>query len=98
MAKISVILPAYNAEKTLRTAVESILSQQVPGMEIIIVNDGSADGTARLCHVLASENDCIHVITQKNAGICAARNRGLEAAGGEFIAFCDDDDLLAGGT
>lgn len=65
MAKISVILPAYNAEKTLRTAVESILSQQVPGMEIIIVNDGSADGTARLCHVLASENDCIHVITQK---------------------------------
>ena len=64
MAKISVILPAYNAEKTLRTAVESILSQQVPGMEIIIVNDGSADGTARLCHVLASENDCIHVITQ----------------------------------
>ena len=88
MAKISVILPAYNAEKTLRTAVESILSQQVPGMEIIIVNDGSADGTARLCHVLASENDCIHVITQKNAGICAARNRGLEAAGGEFIAFC----------
>ena len=94
MAKISVILPAYNAEKTLRTAVESILSQQVPGMEIIIVNDGSADGTARLCHVLASENDCIHVITQKNAGICAARNRGLEAAGGEFIAFCDDDDLF----
>lgn len=94
MAKISVILPAYNAEKTLCTAVESILSQQVPGMEIIIVNDGSADGTARLCHVLASENDCIHVITQKNAGICAARNRGLEAAGGEFIAFCDDDDLF----
>lgn len=94
MAKISVILPAYNAEKTLCTAVESILSQQVPGMEIIIVNDGSTDGTARLCHVLASENDCIHVITQKNAGICAARNRGLEAAGGEFIAFCDDDDLF----
>lgn len=94
MAKISVILPAYNAEKTLRTAVESILSQQVPGMEIIIVNDGSTDGTAWLCHVLASENDCIHVITQKNAGICAARNRGLEAAGGEFIAFCDDDDLF----
>lgn len=94
MAKISVILPAYNAEKTLahRRGVHPF--QQVPGMEIIIVNDGSTDGTARLCHVLASENDCIHVITQKNAGICAARNRGLEAAGGEFIAFCDDDDLF----
>lgn len=72
MAKISVIIPAYNAETTLRTAVESILSQQVPELEIIIVNDGSTDGTDRLCHALASEYPCIHVITQKNAGICAA--------------------------
>ena len=51
MAKISVIIPAYNAETTLRTAVESILSQQVPELEIIIVNDGSTDGTDRLCLV-----------------------------------------------
>ena len=92
MAKISVIIPAYNAETTLRTAVESILSQQVPELEIIIVNDGSTDGTDRLCHALASEHPCIHVITQKNAGICAARNRGMEAASGEYITFCDDDD------
>lgn len=94
MAKISVIVPAYNAETTLRTAVESILSQQVPELEIIIVNDGSTDGTDRLCHTLASEYPCIHVITQKNAGICAARNRGMEAASGEYITFCDDDDLF----
>ena len=94
MAKISVIIPAYNAETTLRTAVESILSQQVPELEIIIVNDGSTDGTDRLCHALASEYPCIHVITQKNAGICAARNRGMEAAIGEYITFCDDDDLF----
>lgn len=94
MAKISVIIPAYNAETTLRTAVESILSQQVPELEIIIVNDGSTDGTHRLCHALASEYPCIHVITQKNAGICAARNRGMEAASGEYITFCDDDDLF----
>ena len=94
MAKISVIVPAYNAETTLRTAVESILSQQVPEFEIIIVNDGSTDGTDRLCHALASEYPCIHVITQKNAGICAARNRGMEAASGEYITFCDDDDLF----
>ena len=92
MAKISVIIPAYNAGETLRAAVESILSQQMPGLEIIIVNDGSTDNTDSVCHALAHENDCIHVITQKNSGICAARNRGLEAAGGEFIAFCDDDD------
>ena len=94
MAKLSVIVPAYNAETTLRTAVESILSQQVPGLEIIIVNDGSTDATDKICHALASENQCIHVITQKNAGICAARNRGLEAASGEFLTFCDDYDLL----
>ena len=55
MAKISVIVPAYNAETTLRTAVESILSQQVPELEIVIVNDGSTDGTDRLCHTLASD-------------------------------------------
>ena len=94
MEKLSVIVPAYNAETTLRTAVESILSQQVPGLEIIIVNDGSTDATDKICHALASENQGIHVITQKNAGICAARNRGLEAASGEFLTFCDDDDLL----
>ena len=94
MAKISVIVPAYNAKTTLRTAVESILSQQVPELEIIIVNDGSTDGTDRLCHALASEYPCIHVITQKNAGICAARNRGMEGASGEYITFCDDDDLF----
>lgn len=98
MAKLSVIVPAYNAEATLRTAVDSILSQQVPGAEVIIVNDGSTDGTDRVCHELARGNDCIHIITQKNAGICAARNRGLEAAGGEYIAFCDDDDLFLPGA
>ena len=54
MAKLSVIVPAYNAETTLRTAVESILSQQVPGLEIIIVNDGSTDATDKICHALAS--------------------------------------------
>ena len=94
MAKISVIVPAYNAESTLRVAVESILSQQLPGMEIILVNDGSTDSTAQVCYALAAENDCIHVITEKNAGICAARNRGLDAASGEYITFCDDDDQL----
>ena len=82
MAKISVIVPAYNAETTLRTAVESILSQQVPELEIVIVNDGSTDGTDRLCHALASEHPCIHVITQKNAGICAARIRVLRVRHG----------------
>ena len=70
MAKLSVIVPAYNAETTLRTAVESILSQQVPGLEIIIVNDGSTDATDKICHALASQNQCIHVITQKNADGC----------------------------
>ena len=81
MAKLSVIVPAYNAETTLRTAVESILSQQVPGLEIIIVNDGSTDATDKICHALASENQCIHVITQKKRrDLCGPQPR---AGGGE---------------
>ena len=92
--RISVIVPIYNAASTLRAAVQSILTQDIAGLEVLLVDDGSTDATPGLCHDLALRDDRIQVITQKNAGICAARNRGLEAAGGEFIAFCDDDDLF----
>lgn len=97
MPEISVILPAYNAEATLQTAVESILHPDAPELEVIIVDDGSTDRTAQVCHALSTQHPNLHVIHQKNAGICAARNRGLSIASGRYIAFCDDDDVFLPG-
>ena len=91
--EITFVVPCYNSAEYMDHCIDSILHGR-GDIEIIIVNDGSTDGTDRLCHTLASEYPCIHVITQKNAGICAARNRGMEAASGEYITFCDDDDLF----
>lgn len=96
--RISVIIPIYNAATTLRAAAESVLSQDVEGLELLLVDDGSTDGTAEVCHALAVQDARVQVITQKNAGICAARNRGLQAASGAYIAFCDDDDEFLPGA
>ena len=95
--RISVIVPIYNAASTLRAAVQSILTQDIAGLEVLLVDDGSTDATPGLCHDLALRDDRVQVITQKNAGICAARNRGLSAAEGVYVTFCDDDDLLLPG-
>ena len=95
---ISVIIPIYNAAATLRAAAESVLSQDVEGLELLLVDDGSTDGTAEVCHALAVQDTRVQVLTQKNAGICAARNRGLQAASGAYVALCDDDDLYLPGA
>ena len=96
MAKISVIIPAYNAETTLRTAVESILSQQVPELEIIIVDDGSTkDNTAAKADAWAARRpDVIRAIHQENAGHGGAVNTGLAAASGVYFKVVDSDDWL----
>lgn len=96
--RISVIIPAYNAALTLRAAVEAILAQPVEELELLVVDDGSTDDTPVICHELACEDTRVQIITQKNAGICAARNRGLSVASGDYIAFCDDDDLFLPGA
>lgn len=96
--RISIIVPIYNAESTLRAAVASILAQEIPEMELLLVDDGSTDGTAAICHELSQQDPRVRVITQKNSGICAARNRGLSAATGEYIGFCDDDDMWLPGA
>ena len=92
--RISVIIPVYNAAATLRDAVTSILQQNVDDLELLLVDDGSTDGTAFVCHELSALDPRVKVVTQRNAGICAARNRGLSVATGEYIAFCDDDDVF----
>lgn len=92
---VSVILPAYNAERSLERAVTSVLSQTWQNFELIVVNDGSADGTLALAERLARRDSRIRVIDMKNGGVSRARNAGLLAASGEEITFLDADDAMA---
>lgn len=87
---VSVVIPSYNMETFTPLTVESVLAQDYLNIEIIIVDDGSKDGSVAALRRFA---DRIRLIEQKNAGACAARNRGLAEAKGEFIAFLDCDDL-----
>ena len=89
---ISIIVPVYNAEKTLRRCVRSLMGQTYRNLEIILVNDGSKDGSLGLCREFAGEDARIRVIDQPNGGVSSARNAGLDAATGTFVMFCDSDD------
>lgn len=88
----SIIIPVYNAKKTLQAAVDSILSQSVKDLELLLVDDGSRDGSLDVCRELAEQDPRVRFFSQKNGGICAARNAGLAQAQGRYIGFCDDDD------
>ena len=90
MAKVSVILPVYNGAATIGRALGSVFAQTFTDYEIVVVNDGSTDDTAS---VLAVYGDRIHVVSQSNRGLSAARNTGVRASSGDLIAFIDDDDL-----
>ncbi len=87
---ISVVIPCYNAAAFLRATIESILGQTQPVLEVIVVDDGSADDSANIAE---SFGPPVRVIRQPNQGESAARNRGIEAAGGDWVAFLDADDL-----
>ena len=91
--KITFVMAAYNCEKTIRRAVESIINQTYQNIELIIVNDGSTDKTKELLK-LYSKNNKVKIFTQENAGPSIARNFGINKATGDFIAFCDSDDYL----
>ena len=90
---ISVIMPVYNCEGTLRRAAESILSQSHGDMELILVDDGSTDGSREVCRDLVDSYDRVTAIRELNKGPAAARNRGLEVARGQYIGFMDGDDI-----
>lgn len=94
---VSVIIPAYNAEKYLPEAVASVISQSSFDWELILVDDGSTDSTPRLCDGLAASDARIRVIHKPNGGLSDARNHGIDAARGEYLTFLDADDILAPG-
>ena len=87
---ISVIIPAYNYGRFIGEAIGGVLSQTLPAAEIIVVDDGSTDETAA---EVAKFGDKVRYIKQENAGVCAARNKGVANSTGEFIAFLDADDI-----
>ncbi len=91
---LSVIIPCYNCINTLKTTVDSIRTCGIEDYEILLVNDGSTDGTAELCNALNEEYATVRCIHQANAGVSAARNRGIDEARGEYIWFVDADDTV----
>lgn len=93
--KVSLILPIYNMEKFLERCVDSILAQTYKNLEIILVNDGSKDRTDEICKKYASLDKRVIYVSQKNGGLCAARNTGLDHASGDYIIFIDPDDYVA---
>lgn len=92
---VSVVVPAYNVENYIEQCALSVLNQSYPCCELIIIDDGSTDGTPQILDKLADRNDCIRVIHKENAGVSAARNTGIDMANGEYIVFVDGDDYLA---
>lgn len=95
MVTLSVIIPVYNAEQTLRECVDSVLTQDYTDFELILIDDGSKDSSLRLCEEFAQSDSRIKVIHKENGGVSSARNRGIEEAKGDRIAFIDADDYIA---
>ena len=95
MYKVSVIIPVYNAEKYLKKCIDSVLSQTLKEIEIILVDDGSIDSSADILNEYAKIYENIKVIHQQNSGPASARNLGIENATGEYIGFVDSDDYVS---
>lgn len=93
MAAVSVVIPAFDAERTLADALASVFAQTEPAAEVLVVDDGSSDGTA----ALAAAHAGVRLLRQERRGPAAARNRGARAARGELLAFLDADDLFLPG-
>ncbi len=90
--KVSVIMPVYNSEQFLCMAVDSVLNQTFTDFELLLVDDGSKDNSGAICDEYAQKDARVKVIHRENGGICAARNTGMKAAVGEYLAFIDNDD------
>lgn len=92
--KISIIVPIYNIDCYLKKNLESIISQEYPNLEIILVDDGSTDNSYNICLEYQERDKRINIIRQKNQGLSNARNKGLEVATGDFVWFVDGDDYI----
>lgn len=92
--KISIIVPIYNAEKTLERCIESLVAQVYRNIEILLIDDGSKDNSLAICRKYADSDGRVRIIEQTNNGVSSARNAGIDAAMGDYIMFCDSDDWV----
>ena len=93
--ELSIIVPIYKVEKYLKECIQSILQQTFTDFELILVDDGSPDACPQMCDAIAEQDSRVRVIHQKNGGLSAARNTGIEAARGNWLGFVDSDDFVA---
>lgn len=93
MCKISVVIPVYNAERFLRSTLDSLLAQTLRDIEIVCVNDGSSDSSLQILEEYALREPRVVVVDSVNGGVSRARNKGIEIAKGEYIGFMDADDM-----
>ena len=94
MPIISIIVPVYNSEKYLCRCIDSILNQTFSDFELLLIDDGSTDGSGIICDEYAKKDSRIRVFHKKNGGVSSARNLGIDNAKGEWITFCDSDDWV----
>lgn len=95
LPKISIIVPVYNVELCMRKCIDSILAQTFKDFELILVNDGSTDGSGKICNEYSLKDKRIRIINKENGGLSSARNAGIKAALGEFLGFVDSDDYIS---
>lgn len=93
-SRLSIIIPVYNNENYLRPALQSVLAQTYPDFEVLVIDDGSTDGSLAICREFAQKDKRLRVIQKEIGGVSSARNRGLEEAAGQYIAFVDGDDCI----
>ena len=91
---VSVIVPVYNPGEWFEDCINSILEQTYQHIEVILVDDGSTDGSEKKCDLYAEQDDRVQVIHVKNGGVSKARNIGIQAAKGDFLLFIDSDDWI----
>ena len=92
--KVSVIVPVYNTQQYLEKCLDSLVAQTLDGMEILVINDGSPDGSQEIIHRYEEKYSCVHGYVKENGGLSDARNYGIAKAAGDYIAFVDSDDYV----
>ena len=93
MTTVSIVMPAYNAMRHITECLDSVLAQNYDDFEVVVVDDGSTDETAAVCAAVARRDARVRIIAQPNAGVSAARNRGVQEARGKYVCFVDSDDV-----